>query len=87
MAGALWLQLYGYADARRMFMRAAADGSKTLGVLAGLGRTAARLGVEEAACAEYRTLLERWGRRETEPPEIAEARAYLERSACSPTGR
>ena len=82
VAGDLWLQVYRYADARRSYMQASDEGRATLGVLAGLARTAARLGLRQAACAEYRTLLDRWGLREAEPQEIADARTYLRQSAC-----
>lgn len=83
VAGHLWLQVFRYADARRAYMRAAEEGRPTLGVLAGLARTASRLGLEAAACAEYRTLLERWTPRDEEPPEIADARAYVGRPGCA----
>lgn len=82
VAGDLWLQVYRYADARRYYMQASAQGDRTLRVAAGMARTAARLGVTGAACAEYRTLLERWGTRAAEPPEIADARTYV--SQCAP---
>lgn len=79
VAGHLWLQLYQYADARRTYRRAVDHRSDTLQVLAGLARTAAHLG-QGTACAEYRALLDRWGAREPEPPEIADARAYVGQS-------
>lgn len=81
VAGDLWLQLFGYADARRYYLQAAQQGDRTLRVVAGLARTAARLGEGASACAEYRILLERWGTRAEKPPEIADARAYV--SQCS----
>lgn len=86
VAGDLWLQIFGYAEARVAFMRAADEGVTTLGVMRGLARTAARLGVAGAACAEYRALLDRWGSRQAQPPEIAEARAYLGGPACGGGG-
>ena len=83
VAGGLWLQVYRYADARRYYMQAVEQNRVTPPVLAGLARTAARLGIEAVACAEYRTLLDRWGTREAEPPEIADARTYLRQPACA----
>jgi hypothetical protein len=77
VAGDLWLQVFRYEDARRMYQRAMAGGDATMRALAGLARTAARLKIEAAACEEYRTLLDRWGTRDGEPPEIAEARTYV----------
>lgn len=47
--GDLWLQLFRYADARRLYMRAVDEGHATMRALAGLARSAARLGVEETA--------------------------------------
>ena len=81
VAGHLWLQLYQYADARRAYRRAVDHRGDTMRVLAGLARTAARLGLG-TACAEYRALLDRWGAREPEPPEIADARAYVGQPGC-----
>ena len=85
VAGDLWLQVFRYADARRNYVQAAEQGRGTLRVLAGLARTAARLDLEETACAEHRTLLDRWGTREAEPPEIGDARTYL-RDRCPAAG-
>jgi hypothetical protein len=76
VAGDLWLQVFRYEEARRMYQRAIADGGATMRALAGLARTAARLKLE-TACEEYRMLVDRWGSRASEPTEIAEARAYV----------
>lgn len=86
VAGDLWLQIFDYAEARVAFMRAAEGGAATLRVMRGLARSAARLGVAGAACAEYRALLDRWGSRLPEPPEIAEARVYLGEPECAAGG-
>jgi hypothetical protein len=86
-AGDLWLQVFRYADARRSYMRAVEEGAPTLRVLAGLARTAARLGNEVTACTEYQSLIDRWGAREGTPPEIADARTYLDRPGCVATAR
>ena len=85
VAGDLWLQLFRYADARRYYVQAAGPGPPTVRVRAGLARTAVRLGESATACAEYRALLDRWGTREADPPEIADARAYV-RDECPPAG-
>jgi tetratricopeptide (TPR) repeat protein len=83
VAGDLWLQVYRYADARRYYMQAFERGPETLRVLAGLARTAARLGDSQAACTEYLTLLEKWAGRDAEPPEITDARMYVSQPVCA----
>lgn len=82
VAGDLWLQVHRYAEARRAYTAAAEHGGTTLRILAGLARTAARLSARDEACGEYRMLIDRWGTRLAEPPEIADARAYLRQQAC-----
>lgn len=81
-AGDLWLQVYQYEDARRVYTDAAAQAGMTPRITAGLARAAARLNDAAAACANYRTLLGRWSARQVEPPEIIEARGYLMQPAC-----
>ena len=80
-AGDLWLQVFRYEDARRMYQRAIAGGDATLRALAGLARTAARLKMDATACQEYRVLIDRWGTRAAEPAEIIEARGYVRQCA------
>jgi hypothetical protein len=86
VAGDLWLQLHRYPEARRAYMAAAGQRGASLRMLAGLARSASRLGARDDACAEYRALIDRWGARQAEPPEIADARAYLRQQGCQSTG-
>src|SRR5688572_10684528 len=81
VAGDLWLQVFRYADAQRNYVQASEQGRPTPRVLAGLARTAARLGERDAACSHYLALVDRWGTRGSEPLEIQEARTYL-RDMC-----
>jgi hypothetical protein len=82
LAGDLWLQVFHYDDARRAYVRASERSGATLRILAGLARTASRLRMTDAACADFRRLVDRWEPRPAEPAEIAEARAYLRQPAC-----
>ena len=85
-SGDLWLQVHRFDEARSAYL----DGSKLLGstprILIGLARTAVRLN-DPSACAEYRRVIQSWGSRSGEPPEIAEARGYLAGTACQPRAR
>lgn len=81
LAGDLWLQLFGYAEAQAFYRRALAQ-QETMRARAGLARATARLGSEAAACAEYTALVKRWGTRQTRTAEILEAEEYLRRPGC-----
>jgi tetratricopeptide (TPR) repeat protein len=83
-AGDLWLQVHRYEDARRAYEEAVEQVGFTARVLAGLARSAERLGDMPAACTAYSQLLALWGARQTRPQPIAEARAYL--VGCLPLG-
>jgi hypothetical protein len=83
MAGDLWFQVYRYDDARRAYERAANRVGRTARVTLGLARVAARLDAASTACTQYRALLTSWKDPGGDPPEIAEARAFLSGSACS----
>lgn len=82
MAGDLWLQVHRYEEARQAYADAARQAGSTPRVLAGLARAAARLSDAPAACTAFRSLVEQWGVRQAEPPEISEARAYLRGPTC-----
>jgi hypothetical protein len=82
VAGDLWLQVHRYDDARRAYARAAERVGRTPRIMAGLGRSAARLKEGEVACREFRELIAWWGNRSTTPPEVAEAREYLRQPVC-----
>jgi hypothetical protein len=77
IAGDLWLQVHRCQDARRAYTVAAERVGRTPRVRVGLARVAVRLEEPALACQEYRWLLEWWGDRTAEPPEIAEARTYV----------
>jgi hypothetical protein len=78
-AGDLWLWLHGYEPARRAFLDAAMRIGSTTRVLAGLARSAERLGDVPGACRAFRQLLDAWGSTPATPVPIAEARAYVVR--------
>lgn len=77
VAGELWLQVHRFDDARRAFERAAAQVGDTGRVRLGLARASAHLNDTARACSEYDRVIDWWGARTGEPPEIAEARTYL----------
>ena len=81
-AGELWLQVHRYDDARKAFERAASRVGSTPRVTLGLARVAARLDAVASACTQYRRLVESWKTPTENPPEIAEARAFLNGPAC-----
>jgi tetratricopeptide (TPR) repeat protein len=82
-AGDLWLQVHGYDEARRAYRRAIEQEGATPHTRLGLARGAAREQDVSTACAEYGAVMESWERRaEPDPPEITEARTFLERSGC-----
>jgi hypothetical protein len=81
VAGDLWLQVHRFEDARRTYQDASELLGSTSRITLGLARTAARL-QEPSACGQYRALIQAWGARTGEPPEIAEARAYVRSAPC-----
>jgi hypothetical protein len=83
-AGELWLLVHRYEDARRLLDRARQRLGETARATLGLARAAARQNDVQAACDQYRALVRRFGERAGEPPELAEARAYLSRSCAAP---
>ena len=85
-AGDLWLQVHGYDEARRAYLRAAARLGETRRVRLGLARVAVRAGDAVAACTHYRALVSVWGRRADEAPEIREARDYVQDPVCGRQG-
>ena len=82
VAGDLWLLVHRYEEAWQSYVAAVEQVGPALRVLAGLARTTARQNHVTAACGAFRTLVEEWGVRQAEPPEISEARAYLREAAC-----
>jgi hypothetical protein len=85
LAGDLWLQVHRFEDARTAYTRAAERVGRTPRVRLGLARTAIRLDRPDLACQEYRWLLEAWGNRREQPPEISEARTYVAAApGCTP---
>jgi hypothetical protein len=83
VAGELWLQVHGYDDARRAFVRAAEQVGQTGRVRLGWARAAVGLKDSLSACAEYRRVDEWWGSRTATPPEITETRLYLQSRECA----
>lgn len=83
LAGDLWLQVHDFEEARSAYRRAEALVGRTPRVMLGLARSAERLKDTDAACAEYRSLVEWWHRapRGPAPRAIEDAEAAL-RSAC-----
>jgi hypothetical protein len=84
LAGDLWMQLHGYAEARVAYVGAAKVVGRTGRVRLGLARAAAGLKDVTGACVEYRSLIEWWEERKqaATPPEIAEARTYIASLGC-----
>lgn len=82
VAGDLWLQVHRYEDAQRFYELAAEHLGYTPRVLFGLGKIAVQFKQTSRACANYRKLIDWWGRRPANPPEIAEARESLQQPAC-----
>jgi hypothetical protein len=85
-AGDLWLQVHRFEDARRAYTDAARSSGRTRRVMLGLARVAVRVNDVPAACAEYRNLVGAWPF-PTDPPELAEARAFLRRRDCQAPSR
>ena len=86
VADDLWLQVHGYQEAWQSYVTASQQVGPVLRVLAGIARATARLNDAASACGAFRSLVEEWGVRQAEPPEIGEARAYLRRPACMRAG-
>ena len=82
-AGDLWLLVRDYDNAQRAYRRAEERIGTTPRVTLGLARTADKLNDAVNACRQFRALVRWWDRRSGEPPEIADARAYLARPACA----
>ena len=82
-AGDLWLQVHGYDAAWRAFLDAEKRVGSTARVLAGVARSAERLGDVPAACRAFRRVLDSWGGNPAAPLPIAEARSYV--VGCPPT--
>lgn len=81
-AGDLWLQVHRYDDARRAYERAAQRIGMTPRITLGLARLATRIDALSTACAEYKTFVASWKATGPEPPELAEARAFLSNPQC-----
>lgn len=84
VAGDLWLQVHGFAEARAAYLRAAPPGAPTPRVLAGLARAAVRVDDRAEACRRYRELVNGWPSDGGEPAELIEAQAFLGRSCGTP---
>lgn len=82
LAGDLWLQVHRFDDAERAYEFAAEQLGYTPRILAGLAKVAAQLKQPARACANYRKLVDWWGRRTASPTEIVDARAYLNQPQC-----
>jgi hypothetical protein len=81
LAGDLWMQVHRFDDARTSYQRAEEVVGRTGRVRLGLARAAARLVDRQSACREYRSFLEWWGTRSETPPEVMEARTFVN-SSC-----
>ncbi len=84
MAGAYWLQLRLYDEARRAFDVAAERIGPTPHVLIGAARAAAGARSVAAACGHYRRLIAWWNDRAAPPAEVTEARAFVKQPQCAP---
>lgn len=82
-AGDLWLLVRDYDNAQRAYRRAEERIGTTPRVTLGLARAADKLNDASTACRQFRALVRWWDRRPGEPPEIADARAYVARPACA----
>jgi hypothetical protein len=82
-AGDLWLLVRDYENARRAYRRAEERIGTTPRVTLGLARAADRSSDVMNACRQFEAFVRWWGRRPGEPPEVAEARAYVARPACA----
>lgn len=82
-AGDLWLQVHRFEDARRAYTRAADSGLHTPRVRLGLARVAVRLSDLATACTAYTNLVAGWTA-SAAPPELVEARTFVQQPACLP---
>ena len=89
VAGDLWLQVHRFDEARAAYRTAREILGRKPRIEAGLARAAARLGDASGACAGYRELLALLkaggaapAERQTERPEVQEARQYLKEHTC-----
>jgi hypothetical protein len=80
-AGDLWLEVHRFEDARRAYETAASALGSAPRLTLGRARAAARLS-DRRACGEYATLIREWGAVPAEPPEIAEARMFVDSPQC-----
>ena len=87
VAGDLWLQVDGYAEARDAYQESVKYHGVSNATSYGLGKASSRLGDTSGACSAYRLLLGRWGSAVVEPLEILEARTYLTQVDCEPSLR
>jgi hypothetical protein len=83
-AGALWLQVHRFEEARSAYDLAIAKVGSNPRLLVGLARSAARL-QDPRACSVYAVLLAQWGWIPGESAELSEARAYVGGVACQST--
>lgn len=82
-AGYFWLQLHLYDEAARAFDVAGRRIGQTSHVMLGAARAAAGRQDVAAACGHYNRLVSWWGTRPAAPPEIAEARGFLNQRRCA----
>jgi len=83
VAGDLWLQVHRFDDARQAYMTALEHVGPTKRVMLGLARTALRQKDVAGSCVQYRKLVGAWPPRAGgDPPELAEAAAFLRRPEC-----
>ena len=82
-AGYFWLQLHLYDEAARAFDAARSRIGQTSHVMLGAARAAAGRQDVAAACGHYNRLLSWWGTRPATPPEIVEARGFLNQRKCA----
>jgi hypothetical protein len=80
MAGALWLQVHRYEEARAAYLQIDSRQS-TPSQLLGLARAEAGLGRTSEACSRYRALVAHWGDA-PDREEVVEGRTYVARPEC-----
>lgn len=82
-AGYFWLQLHLYDEATRAFDAAGRRIGQTSHVMLGAARAAAGRQDVAAACGHYNRLVSWWGTPPATPPEIVEARGFLNQRQCA----
>jgi hypothetical protein len=82
VAGDLWLQVHRFEDARRAYLDSLEHVGTTRRVTLGLARVAFRLGDLPTACDRYLAFATTWRGTNVEPPELVEARTFLQRPEC-----